>query len=71
MAEWDPVLPPIKAGEYCGCSAKTLERLSIERHPIPQVGTERQRWGYRLSTLNAYLDALKNPQNRKPLVRAS
>src|ERR1043166_8554943 len=58
MAEWNPVLRPREADEYCGCSAKTLERLQVERHPIPQTGNVRQRWGYRLSTLNAFLDLL-------------
>lgn len=69
MADWDPVLPPEKAGEYCGCSAKTLERMNVARHPIPQTGKSRQRWGYRLSTLNAFLDTLNNVDSRKSLVR--
>ena len=69
MAEWDPVLPPGEAGKYCGCSAKTLERLQVERHPIPQTGNARQRWGYRLSVLNKLLDSINDPDTRKPLLR--
>jgi hypothetical protein len=59
MAEWDPVYLPDKAAEYCGCSAKTLERLHVPRHPVPSTGRERLRWGYRLSDLNALLDLLR------------
>lgn len=69
MAEWDPVLPPEKAGEYCGCSAKTLERMNVARHPIPQTGITRQRWGYRLSTLNTFLESIANVDSRRPVVR--
>jgi hypothetical protein len=68
MAEYDPILPPAKAAEYCGCSIKTLERFEIERHPIPTTGAERSRWGYRLSVLNAFLATLADPKARKPLV---
>jgi hypothetical protein len=69
VAEWDPVLPEDEAGEYCGCSGKTLERMNLERQPIPATGTKRQRWGYRLSVLNTFLEQIKDPQSRKPMVR--
>jgi hypothetical protein len=69
MAEWNPILLPGRAGEYCGCSAKTLERLQVPRHPVPSTGRKRRRWGYRLSDLNAFLDMLRksaeDPRSRR------
>lgn len=73
MADHDPILPPREAATYLGFRGaqptRSLLRLKLDRHPMPGVGTTR--YGYRLSTLNRYLESLANPQSRKPRVRQS
>ena len=66
MAEYDPIYPPKDAAKYLGCSTRTLRRLSVTRHPMPGTGN---RFGYRLSALNAYLAQLASPSARAPKVR--
>lgn len=70
MAEWDPILSPDVAAEYCGMvSEKTLSRMGWERAPLPGTGTENVRYGYRLSVLNRELDKLANIHGRTPAPR--
>lgn len=69
---FDPILPPDEAAEYLGFRGKhktrSLRRLNLERAPMPGRGRT-TRYGHRLSVLNAYLDALADPQSRKPSLR--
>ena len=69
LFEYNPIFTRKKAAEYLGRSGKTLDRLNLERHPLP--GTSKTpEMGYRLSTLNAYLASLTNPRSRTKKVRA-
>lgn len=65
---YDPIFTRKKAAEYLGRSGKTLDRLNLERHPLP--GTSKTpEMGYRLSVLNGYLASLANPRSRTKKVR--
>lgn len=65
---FDPIFPRKKAAEYLGRSPKTLDRLNLERDPLP--GTSKTpEMGYRLSTLNRYLASLKDPKSRTKKAR--
>lgn len=62
--DFDPTMPMSEAAAYLGCSTKTLYRMQLQREPIPGTGKQRQRFGIRLSVLNACREHLKNPQSR-------
>lgn len=65
---FDPIFSRKKAAEYLGRSAKTLDRLNLERDPLP--GTSKTpEMGYRLSTLNRYLANLKSAKSRTRKVK--
>lgn len=67
----DPTFTQKAAALYLGTSARTLRRLKLARVPIPGTGKTRPGFGYKLSTLNAYRDALEDPRSRTAKVRAS
>ena len=62
----DPILPPGDAARYLGFRGKNVQRsiarLGLKRDPMPGIGTTR--FGYRLSTLNAYMAAIADPASR-------
>lgn len=59
----DPILSPTKAAEYLGRARRTLNRLKLQRSPMPGTG---QGWGYRRSTLNRYMHDLETSRSRIP-----
>lgn len=69
LFEYNPILSRQKAAEYLGRSPKTLDRLHLERQPLPGSGRVRVEMGYRLSVLNAYLASLADPRSRTTKVR--
>lgn len=60
---YDPMLSRKKAAEYLGRDVKTLDRLKLQRDPMPGTALVPE-MGYRLSTLNAHLESLKDPKAR-------
>lgn len=64
--EYDPILPAMDAARYLGFRGKeptrSLRRLKLDRARMPGTG---ERYGYRLSVLNAHLEAINNPASRK------
>lgn len=65
---YDPIFPRKKAAEYLGRSPKTLDRLKLDRDPLPGTSATPE-MGYRLSTLNRYLASLADPRSRTTKVR--
>ena len=65
---FDPVLPLKESAQYLGFRGKdpvkSLRRLNLRRDPIPGTGRIRQRFGHRLSVLNAHLESLRDPKSR-------
>lgn len=65
---YDPIFPRKKAAEYLGRSPRTLDRLELARDPLPGTAAVPE-MGYRLSTLNRYLESLKDPKSRTRKLR--
>lgn len=70
----DPILPALDAARYIGFRgedpARSLRRLNLKRDRMPGTGRE-PRFGYRRSTLNAYLKSLNDPSSRMPQVKSA
>lgn len=64
---FDPAYRPRDAAKYCGRSLRTLERHGVERECVYESphGTRHNRYVYRRSKLNAYLNAGGRPMPRK------